>query len=244
LAHAANLLELLQLPIRQRVLIKYNIMKLGKITAVAVLVLGSSLFGATTITYDLEADSLRTSAGALASDGVVMLVADTSGLGNFGPVVSGASFTAGSFLDAGNKELVLYQNTIANTTATSGAFAAFTSSITPGSGIYSALAAGNPLALLWFPTLTAANTQAAAGNSYGIYTGNGNADGSSPWITPSSTSSGYKLYMFTQSSQLAPGTNNNAIGNATLTVGGVPEPSRVFLAALGLGMVSLRRRRR
>ncbi|MFZ2278597.1 MAG: PEP-CTERM sorting domain-containing protein [Prosthecobacter sp.] len=219
-------------------------MKFGKITAVAMLVMGSSLFGATTITFDLEADSLRTSGGALAPDGIVMLVADTSGLGNFGAVVPGASFTAGSFLDAGNTELVLYQNTIAATTGAAGAFAAFTSSITPGSGIYSALTSGDPLALLWFPTLTAANTQAAAGNSYGIYTGNGNADGSSAWVTPSSTSSGYKLYMFTQSAQLATGTNANSIGNATLTVAGVPEPSRVILAAFGLGLISLRRRRR
>lgn len=218
-------------------------MKFATLLTATIMVVSSSLFGATTITFDLEADSLRTSAGALAGDGVVMLVADTSGLGNFGAVQAGASFTAGSFLDAASKELVLYSNTISATTGTAGAFAAFTSSITPGSGIYSALASGNPLALLWFPTLTAANTTASAGNSYGIYTGNGNADGSSAWVTPSSTSSGYKLYMFTQSAQLATGTNANSIGNATLTVGAVPEPSRAIFAALGLGMILLRRRR-
>ena len=205
--------------------------------------MGSSLYGATTITFDLEADSLRTSAGALASSGIVMLVADTSGLGTFGAVQPGASFTPGSFLDTGNKELVLYENTISST-GLAGAFAGFTSSITPGSGNFTSLASGNPLALLWFPALNESNTQAAAGNSYGIYTGNGNANGSSPWITPSSTSSGYKLYMFTQSAQLATGTNPNAIGNATLTVAAAPEPSRAILAALGLGLISLRRRRR
>jgi len=206
--------------------------------------MGSSLFGATTITFDIQADTLRTSGGTAAPDGIVMLVADTSGLGTFGAVKTGASFSAGSFLDAGNKELVLYKNTIQATTGTAGAFSGFTGSITPGTGIYSSLASGNPLALLWFPTLTAANTQASSGNSYGIYTGNGIANGSSTWVTPASSSTGYKLYMFTQSAQIATGTNPNSIGNATLTVGAAPEPSRAILAALGLGLITLRRRRR
>lgn len=218
-------------------------MKVLSILTLVAFTFTPAIFGATTITFDVQADTLRTSNGTIASDGVVMLVADTSGLGSFGAVKPGATFSAGSFLDAGNKELVLYSSTIQNTTATAGAFAGFSSSITPGSGIYSALASGNPLALLWFPTLTASNTSASAGDSYGIYTGTGNADGSNTWVTPSSTSSGYKLYMLTQSAQIATGTNANAIGNATLTVTAAPEPSRAILAALGMGFILLRRRR-
>lgn len=219
-------------------------MNLKNFLIAASILASSSIFGATTVTFDVQADTLRTSTGAIASDGVVMLVADTSGVGNFGAVQTGSSLTAGSFLDSGGKDLVLYSNTIQNTTQTAGAFTAFTPSITPGAGIYSKLASGDPLALLWFPTLTSTSSTAAAGTSYGIYTGNGDADGSNSWVTPSSTSSGYKLYMFTQSAQLATGTNANSIGDATLTVGAAPEPSRAILAALGMGALLLRRRRR
>jgi MYXO-CTERM domain-containing protein len=222
---------------------KVNFMKYSKIATFAIWAIGSALHGATTFTVDLQADSLRTSGGVLASTGVVMLVADTSGAGSFGAVQPGASFSPGSFLDSGNKELVLFKSTISGT-GLAGAFAGFTPSITPGVGTFSSLSSGNPLALLWFPALSESSTQASSGNSYGIYTGNGVANGSSAWVTPSSTSSGYKLYMFTQSAQLSTGTNPNAIGNATLTVTAAPEPSRAILAALGLGLITLRRRRR
>jgi len=82
------------------------------------------------------------------------------------------------------------------------------------------VSAGNSFGILWFPTNT---TTAGSKFGYQIPTGINTlpSDGSS-------ISSGI----------------NTTPGLATNTIGAAPEPSRAILAALGLGMIALRRRRR
>jgi hypothetical protein len=74
------------------------------------------------------------------------------------------------------------------------------------------------------------------------------------WLATSTAVSGDKYGVFTDASFTLPasGVNNfssvfagpDPIRSASLTIGAAPEPSRAILAAIGLGFLSLRRRRR
>jgi len=194
------------------------------------------------ITFDIQAEDLRTSGGAIPTDGLVILVADTGNNG-FGAVEANRTFSSGSFLNAANDDQILWKNSIVNTAGlNTGAFADFTSAL----NLDANWTTGDPLALLWFPTLTNATASSTANDSYGLFSGPA-LNGSNSWVTPSNGASGYKLYFFTSSATggtlSATGSHANSLGNASLTVTGVPEPSRSLLGLIGFGVLALRRRR-
>jgi hypothetical protein len=88
--------------------------------------------------------------------------------------------------------------------------------------------AGKQFALVWFDTIT--NTTAVDASNYGFFRDAG-------WIIPSAAGS----YGFAASgSDFIQGT---APGAATLSIGAVPEPSRMILLGFGLLGVFFRRRR-
>ncbi len=82
------------------------------------------------------------------------------------------------------------------------------------------VSAGNSFGVLWFPTNTT-----TVGSAFGYQI---------PTRTPTLPSDG---------SSISSGINTTP-GLASYTIGAAPEPSRAILAALGLGFISLRRRRR
>lgn len=108
--------------------------------------------------------------------------------------------------------------------------------------------AGDPLGLLWFPTLTLASTTIDAGTQYGFYRNGAAVDSTLAWTTPADGTDNYLLGFFTQDGgELSPGpgaANPAAAGNASFTVGGVvPEPSRMMLGLFGILGLAFRRRR-
>jgi len=193
------------------------------------------------ITFDIQAEDLRNSAGGIPSDALVLLVSDTARDG-FASIADGSSLALNGFLNGGDDQ-ILWRNSIQATTGgfAPGAFADFTTGLNLG-GTWDA---GDPLALLWFPSLTLASVQASGGDSYGFFSGPASA-GSSDWVTPADGASAYKLYFFTDSATdlgIA-GSLPSSAGNASLTVAAIPEPSRALLGMIGLTALGLRRRRR
>jgi hypothetical protein len=87
---------------------------------------------------------------------------------------------------------------------------------------------GQKIALVWFDTLTSAITSASNNSFFGIQTGD------ATWKMPA-TNAGTITFGSTATKITSP-------GFAALVVG-APEPSRVMLAAMGLGAFVLRRRR-
>ena len=192
------------------------------------------------VTLNLEGDLLQTATAGTAApvSGIVMLVANTSTTsGSFGNtnIQSGASLTVGGSIMPG--DVILKEWTIGGSSGTAGAFYDTTGSLSLGT---SGWATGNPLALLWFPTLTAGTATAPASAAYGVYTGPGSS-GSAAWTTPADGST-VSLNFVTTNAAFGGGTLNPSLGVASLTV--TPEPSRTLLAALGFGLMFLRRRRR
>ncbi len=190
-----------------------------------------------TVSFDLEAEQLRTSLGVAESTSALwVLVADNSSNG-FGNVSTGASLTVGSFLNGSDDQILAKGDLSANGVA--GALLANPAGIT--------VAQNTPLALYWFPDLTTSSSTASGGSTYGRYTNASTvaADGSSAWIAPANNTTGYALHFFTTSATTfhTGGTNTAASGNASLTVAAAPEPSRMMLMGLGLGAFFLRRRR-
>jgi MYXO-CTERM domain-containing protein len=189
-----------------------------------------------TISFDLQAESLKDGSGtALSVNGLVLLVADTSQNG-FATIFEGSSLALNSSLNAGDDRVLARFDLTTNNIP---GFLFENPSITYGSG----WDIGDPLALLWFPTLTTASSTADAGTSYGFFSGPP-LNGSDPWITPADGSSAYKLYFNTTDGANIPGTHAANLGNASLTVGAIPEPSRALLGMVGLTALGLRRRRR
>ena len=97
--------------------------------------------------------------------------------------------------------------------------------------------AGQQLAIEWFPTLSAASNPTApgAGTSFGSYT-------DPTWLVPSD--SGFVSYLMQTVSAGGPVLNSD--GQATQTVGGIPEPSTYALLGglAALGLAASRRRAR
>jgi len=195
-----------------------------------------------TVTFNLQGDLLQTATlgTAAPTSGLVMLVANTTNTTNgpFGStaIQNGASLAVGANVIPG--DVILKEWTVGGASATPGAFYDTTSALTLGSG----WATGNPLALLWFPTLTTGASTAVTGTAYGAYTGPGST-GSAAWTTPANGST-VSLDLNTTNAAISPGNLSPATGVASLSVIGAPEPSRAILAALGFGLIALRRRRR
>jgi hypothetical protein len=210
-----------------------------QLTILTLATLSIALQASATINFDLQAEKLQDSSGAsIGVNSLVMLVADTGGNG-FSSLQPSAALSAGSFLNGSDDQVLARFNL--SSTATAGEIA-----VSPTLALSGSWATGNPLALLWFPTLTTASTTAPAGTTYGIFTGS-TLDGSSAWVTPTNGANGYKLYFFTTAATdlplTPPGHNAAALGKANLTIAAVPEPSRVMLVGLGLGAFIVRRRR-
>ncbi len=146
----------------------------------------------------------------------------------FNPSVSG-------FLNSGGTATTdYYFATGASTQALTGPFftgnEAGTGGITTANGVpttgdgVSGVVAGNKFGLLWLPTSTA-----STGSNYGFFS-------NAAFTLPASGVNNF--------SSVFAGTD--PIRSASLTIGAsvVPEPSRAILAAFGLGLIALRRRRR
>jgi hypothetical protein len=158
-----------------------------------------------------------------------IVVADTTNNG-FGAatnnaVAAGTGFTVGGLF--GGDEIIQ-----SSTVGTAGRAATAVSNL----GLDSSPYAGKKFALIWFETLTSADTTVSNGNKYGILA-------PSSWVLPTVAGN----YGFTGAPT---GTDFQQYGVAgflpggtVLTAGTVPEPSRVMLAAMGLGAFVLRRRR-
>ncbi len=195
----------------------------------------TSAVQAGTILFDLQAEALKDSLGnPMATTGLVLLVADTTQNG-FSSLSDGSSLALNAFLNGTDDKVLGRFNLSKNITP---GLLLEAPSITYGSG----WDIGDPLALLWFPTLNTASTTATSGNSYGFFSGAA-LNGSDAWVTPADATSGYKLFMFTSDAGNFPGTQAPSAGVASLTVAGVPEPSRALLGMIGLGVLALRRRR-
>ena len=214
----------------------------SKIITLAVFLLAACGANAT-VTLNINADLLQTATTGTAapSTGLVMLVANTTTTsGSFGntSILQNAPLTVNSNIMPG--DVILKEWTLGTGSGnTPGAFYDTASGLNMSSF---GAATGNPLALLWFPTLTTGASTATAATPYGIYTGPGSS-GSAPWSLPSDGSL-VTLNMYTTNGALTTGTLAASNGVASYSVTAAPEPSRAILAALGLGLISLRRRRR
>ena len=214
----------------------------SKVTSLALFLLATCGAKAT-VTLNIDADLLQTATAGTAapSSGLVMLVANTSTTtGSFGntAILQNAPLTVGSTIMTG--DVILKEWTLGTGSGnTPGAFYDTASGLNMSAF---GAATGNPLALLWFPTLTLGATSAAASTPYGIYTGPGST-GSAAWTLPSDGSL-VSLKMYTTNGALTTGTIAASNGVASKTVTAAPEPSRAILAGLGLGLITLRRRRR
>lgn len=203
---------------------------------VSIFALALTSLSRATVSFDLQAEQLRTSAGNAAPiTTLAFLVADTSSNG-FGSVVLNSSTTVGSSLNSGSDDKILAKFDLSAVT-TPGVLLSTPSGIT--------IPQGTPLALYWFPTLDSSSPTIPSGSTYGVYTNSVAVDDSNIWVAPANGVSNYKLYDFTSSATVlhTGGTNSAASGNASLTVAAAPEPSRMVLMSLGLGAFFLRRRR-
>ena len=188
---------------------------------------------------------LRDSSGSTAPTSSLFLLVSSTSNAAFQDIVAGSSTAIGSLLNGDDRvlfkgDLSSYGNGVMTVNPT----------LDLSNPLLTGWTSGDPLALLWFPTLTTASGTIAAGTAYGLYTNASAVDGSAAWVTPSNPATNYKLLFYTQGGSgddLSPGAtaSNAAIaGNASLTVDAAPEPSRSMLGLIGLGMLALRRRRR
>lgn len=200
----------------------------------------SPLASRAAVTFNMSAATLFDSDGTtpVPTTGLMLLVADTSASNGFSSVAGGSSLSVNSYLN-GTDDLILAKWALGASSGTPGLFSDSASNLTLGGNNW---VAGNALALLWFPTLTTSSSTALDGASYGIYfnsaTTGTSLDSGDPWITPASGTKSLNLL-----TSGFGGSHTNAATTASLTVSAVPEPSRVILAAFGLGLISLRRRR-
>ncbi len=213
----------------------------SQLAALAAIYVLSASVQAATISFNIDGDRLRTSGGALIPSGSLVLLIASSTNGSFtSPLVANGSNStllgsSGSFLSG--DEIVLFRG------ASSNGFAQFSTG-----GIEQSLfpnwSLSDPLALVWFPTLTLASpTTLTAGTTYGFYTNASAIDGSNAWITPSAPASSVPLAFYTtDGNDLGPGTNPVSAANASQTVA-APEPTSALLLSVGLVSLASRRRR-
>jgi len=196
-----------------------------------------------TVTIQLQAETLRDQNGvAMTSSGLFLLVSSTTNAG-FGSLVAGSSTAVGQSI-TGDSDYVVLRGNLVSSFANYGVDGVldFTAtgidlSSVPG------WSTGDPMALLWFPTLTTASTTIPEGTPYGMYTNATAIDGSDAWVTPNDPSTARYGFFTQDGTNVGPGANPNSAGNASYVVGAVPEPSRTVLGFVGLSMLMLRRRR-
>ena len=198
-----------------------------------------------TISFLIEADLLRTSSGSAAPTSSLFLLVSSTTNAAFGSITDGSSTAIGSLLNGDDR--ILFRG---NLSSYGNGIMTVNPTLDLNNPLLSGWTTGDPLALLWFPTLTTSSSTITAGTSYGLYTNTLAVDGSGAWTTPSDPTTNHKLLFYTKGgsgSDLSPGataSNPANVGNASLTVDAVPEPSRSMLGLIGFGMLALRRRRR
>jgi len=162
-----------------------------------------------TVTINVAGETLKTGGGSspMPTTGLVILVATTNGTTFGGPTA--ASFASGP----GDFEVARWN---LSGTGVPGQF----SDVVSERALSGGLAAGQALALYWFPTLTIGASAPGAGTSYGFYrdsVANGTAgsgtDGSDPWFVPSDNST-VAIYFATVT-----GADGNALGSVPNSAG-------------------------
>ncbi len=214
----------------------------SQLAALAALYVLSASVQAAAISFNVDADRLRTSGGGLIPVGsLVLLIASSTDAGFTSPLVAnGSNSTAlgssGSFLSG--DEIVLFRSAVTNTGYTQFSTGGIEQTLFPNWSL------SDPLALVWFPTLTLGSpTTLVAGTSYGFYTNASAIDGSTAWITPSAPASSVPLAFYTtDGGDLGPGSNAVSAASATQTVA-APEPTSALLLSVGLVSLAARRRR-
>lgn len=191
------------------------------------------------VTFNVLAETLRDVGGtAMAQSGLVLLVSSTTD-SSFGALSEGGSLDVNSLIGDGNDQILAKWNLITN--GTDGLLLDTVSNLN-FSGNWGA---NDAVALYWFPTLTLSSSSLIAGAAYGVWSGPPNAeDGGNAWITPGDGGT-VSLNFLTDSASIGgTGTHPSSLGNASLTVAGVPEPSRMLLLLGGVLGVFMRRHRR
>ena len=177
-----------------------------------------------TVTINPSGDTLRTAGGLpMPTSGLVILVATTNGTTFGGPTAT--LFASGP----GDFEVTRWN---LSASGIEGQFGD-TTGARPLSG---GLAAGQALALYWFPTLTNGASAPGAGTTYGFYrdpVANGSpgtgADNSDPWFVPSD---GNDVSISFNTLSTGNGTVANSVGFASYTVNRPPvaNPDAFFRA--------------
>jgi MYXO-CTERM domain-containing protein len=196
------------------------------------------------ISFLVQGDLLKDSGGnAMAQSGLVLFVSSTSDA-TFSSVAAGSFTAINSSLNGGDDRVVF--KTDLSSFGTNGVLDLATGDLNLST--VTGWNTGDPLALLWFPTLTTASSTIPEGTQYGFYRNAAAVDNTQAWVTPADPANNYLLGFFTKDGvELSPGpgaANLAAAGNASLTVDAAPEPSRSMLGLIGFGMLALRRRRR
>lgn len=198
------------------------------------------------VSFNVEVELFNTTAGAgnpAPTTTLWALIADTTGDG-FGFLSDSDPLTVGSLLNTDDK--ILHRGDLSLNGTDGFLFndptGALTLDSTTANTTAGTWAPGDPLAVLWFPSLTLADTAYDA-SSYGILTFG--TDGSSAFTTPSDSTSLYLLRYIGSDTNLG-GPNTSAItgsaGSGTPTQA-VPEPTTLLLFGLaGLVGVVFRRR--
>lgn len=189
------------------------------------------------VSVNLSVGQLYDASGVkLNTGGLVLLIADTSRNG-FGSLLSGSSLSAGSFLNTDDQ--ILGSATILPN-FTGSAMGSFTS-IPLESGAYSTLNSGDPLAVVWFSTLTGSSTTLVGGASYGVFSSTSATVDGAPWTVPAEGA----LANINFRTILGGGTHAETEAYASYTVSAIPEPSTyaAIAGALMLGVAVVRRRK-
>jgi len=195
-----------------------------------------------TISFLIDGDLLKDSGGAAINQSSLFMLVSSTSDGTFAPINADSSTAVGSLLSTDDR--VLFRGDLLGSPNANGVLGTATGALTLNSGALTNWTVGDPLALLWFPTLTVGSTTIPTGTTYGLYTHATGLDGSDTWITPADGTTDHGLLFYTtDGGVLSSGSNLASVGNASLTVGAVPEPSRALLGLIGLGVVALRRRR-
>ncbi len=219
-----------------------------------VALLATAVSASATISVSLVADQLQGPNGApLSRDSLVLLIVSTTNA-TFEPIAPGSATSVGSPLfssETPGDDYIVYRTFITQDEAdfSPGLLFKQIDDANGGALNFSTVPGwnpGDPLALIWFPTLTGSSSLITANTRYGQYTNSLAFNGSEPWITPADGTSNYPLRFFTSdaaSGEQPAGPTNPAIaGRASLVV--APEPGSAVLAGVGLATLLGRRRRR
>lgn len=200
-----------------------------------------------TVQLDIQTGVLRTSSGTIIpTNTTLILVSDTNGFSSTGTLsqeLLGVSLTAGTTFGNGSKILSVIGASDLSGSGDIGynanqVFDLAALGLTGGAGT-----TGTDLAILWFPGLTGTGAATLAnGQSFGYYRSDVVDSGSGGTWTFNMPADSTSQSIYALDSNLGGGIAPSTF-NAAYTVSGVPEPSRILLAGLGLVGLVMRRRR-